>query len=143
MAHILVNIFLDANILFSASLPDGLLADFIGNLQQHAELLTSDYAKEEAERNIASKFPDRLTHFRRVAGRINCAPDTLFGLDVRLPEKDRPILCSAISASADFLLTGDKRDFGHLFGKRVAGVRVVSVQMLLSELIARGVVTDQ
>ena len=41
-----------------------------------------------------------------------------------LVEKDRPILAAAIAASADYLVTGDKSHFGHLYGTRVSGVCV-------------------
>ena len=40
-------------------------------------------------------------------------PDTI------LVEKDRPILSAALSAHANFLLTGDKNHFGHLYGTSV------------------------
>jgi uncharacterized protein len=45
--------------------------------------------------------------------------------EVVLPAEDRPILLSAISAGAAFLLTGDKRHFGPWFGKSIAGVLVL------------------
>ena len=109
-----MKVFLDANILFSASFPKSLLADFLSGLERHAVLLTNAYAKTEAERNIA----------------------------VELAEKDRPILCGAIAAHADYLLTGDKKDFGHLYGNTVRGVKIVSVQLLLADLIARGIVSE-
>jgi predicted nucleic acid-binding protein len=44
---------------------------------------------------------------------------------VRLDSKDRPILLAAIHGEADFLLTGDARHFGHLYGKRIEGVMVL------------------
>jgi predicted nucleic acid-binding protein len=43
-----------------------------------------------------------------------------------LVEKDRPILAAAIAASVDYLITGDKSHFGHLYGTRVSGVYVIS-----------------
>jgi len=47
-------------------------------------------------------------------------PDT-----IRLDPKDHPILLAAIHGNADYLLTGDARHFGHLYGKRIEGVLVV------------------
>ncbi|MBE3604877.1 hypothetical protein IMX07_14745 [bacterium] len=44
---------------------------------------------------------------------------------IRLDSKDRPILLAAIHGKADFLLTGDGRQFGHLYGGRVEGVMVL------------------
>ena len=44
---------------------------------------------------------------------------------IRLDPKDQPILLAAIYGKADYLLTGDVRHFGHLYGKRIEGVRVL------------------
>ena len=44
----------------------------------------------------------------------------------RLPDKDIPIFAAAIAASATVLVTGDRRNFGSLYGKKVAGVTVVA-----------------
>jgi predicted nucleic acid-binding protein len=44
---------------------------------------------------------------------------------IRLDPKDQPILLAAIHARADYLLTGDARHFGHLYGKRIGGVLVL------------------
>ena len=66
-------------------------------------------------------------------------PIRMFDPGVRLAEKDQPILCGAVVCGADFLLTGDKKDFGHLYGKTVHGVMVVSVAMLVEELIKRDI----
>ena len=47
----------------------------------------------------------------------------MFDLDVRLAEKDRHPLWEPSPGKRIFLLTGDKKDFGHLFGKTVHGVK--------------------
>jgi len=61
--------------------------------------------------------------------------------EVPLATKDHPILCGAIASKSDFLLPGDKRDFGHLFGKTVCGVKVVTVELLLAYFSTRGLVS--
>ena len=137
-----MRIFLDANILFSASFPRSLLADFLGELKKHAVLLTNAYAITEAERNLSAKIPKRLTACQEFAGTLELFPVQLFDLDVKLAEKDRPILCGAITAHADYLLTGDKKDFGHLFGRTIRGVKIVSLQLLLTDLIKRGIIKE-
>ncbi len=137
-----MKVFLDANILFSASFPKSLLADFLAGLERHAVLLTNGYAQTEAERNVAAKAPKRLVAYHELANRLQVVPLLVFDLDVELADKDRPILCGAIAAHADYLLTGDKKDFGHLYGKTVRGVKIVSVQRLLADLIARGTVGE-
>ena len=45
---------------------------------------------------------------------------------VRLPDKDHPILKAAIAAEATHLVTGDVKDFGPYFGRRIGGVLVVT-----------------
>ncbi len=137
-----MKVFLDANILFSASIPKSLLAGFLSGLERHATLITNAYAKAEAERNIAAKAPKRLAAYHEFAEKLQVVPLLVFDLDVELAEKDRPILCGAIAAHSDYLLTGDKKDFGHLYGQTVRGVKIVSVQLLLADLIARGIVSE-
>ena len=136
-----MRIFLDANILFSASCPGSHLAAFLGELRRHAALLTNAYARAEAERNIAAKQPTRLAAHEKFVTSLEMVPLRLFDPGVKLVEKDQPILCGAIEGSVDFLLTGNKKDFGHLYGKPVRGVKIVNVQMLVAELIARGIAT--
>lgn len=137
-----MKVFLDANILFSASFPKSLLAEFLRGLGQHATLLTNAYARLESERNIGAKVSKQIAAHHAFAARLQLVPLMVFDLGVKLAEKDRPILCGAIAAQADYLLTGDKKDFGHLFGKTVRGVKIVSVELLLAELVALGFLNE-
>jgi predicted nucleic acid-binding protein len=116
-------VFLDANVLFSAAYREapGLLA--LWRLKD-VNLLTSGYAAEEARRNLdtsarCARLERLLTDVEIVAE----APGVPLP-DVRLPEKDEPILRAAVAAGATDLLTGDLRDFGSLFGKTIVGVLV-------------------
>lgn len=72
--------------------------------------VTSAYAVVETRRNLLFADPE-----------ICVLPS-----GINLAEKDRPILAAAIHAGVDFLVTGDKRHFGHLYQKNVAGVRIIS-----------------
>ena len=51
--------------------------------------------------------------------------------------KDVPILSGAIAQKCTHLLTGDKKDFGFLFGQQVDGVLVVSPKLLAEEMVAK------
>jgi len=137
-----MKVFLDANILFSTSFLNSRLAQLLDHLHHHAVLLTNVYATTEAGRNIAAKQPARVAAHERFVATLELVPLHVFDPGVRLADKDRPILCGAISGSADYLLTGDKKDFGHLFGKTVRGVKIVSVHLLLAELMALGIVGE-
>lgn len=49
--------------------------------------------------------------------------------------KDRPILATAISEGCDILLTGDKRDFGHLFDQTIGSVTVMTPLMFAARFL--------
>ena len=117
-------VFLDANVLFSAAYREG-----AGLLElwrrPDVRLLASGYAVEEARRNLDS--PERRERLERLLSAIEVvmeAPSERLPDAVRLSEKDEPILRAAIAARATHLLTGDIRDFSHLFGRRVGGLLV-------------------
>lgn len=119
-------LFLDANVLFSAAYREesGLLR--LWKLES-VELVTSSYAVEEARRNL-NRGPQReclgdLTVGIRVVTEV---PRLTRPLGVELAEKDAPILAAAVACQATHLLTGDRRHFGHLFGKRVSDVLVLT-----------------
>lgn len=50
-----------------------------------------------------------------------------------LPEKDRPIMWAAIDTDATHRITGDFSDFGHLMGKSVEGVEIVSPTAFITQ----------
>lgn len=121
--HIL---FLDANVLFSAA-----YREHSGILRlwqiKSIKLISSIYAVEEARRNLdiplqkerleklLSDLEEVLPHHTNIELPKN----------VTIREKDKPILLSAISAKADFLITGDVRDFGKFYGKKIGGVTIL------------------
>jgi uncharacterized protein len=91
-----------------------------------AELLSSDYAVEEARRNL-DRAPAlaRLERLTAALTIVNLPRMPKLLLNVRIDSKDRPILLAAIYGKADYLLTGDGRHFGHLYGTRVECVMVL------------------
>ncbi|MCA9303426.1 MAG: PIN domain-containing protein [Phycisphaerales bacterium] len=123
----MVRVFLDANVLFSASNPGSNIERLIQLLTEHGQAVSSDFAIEEARRNITVKRPDWIDGFNTLVQRIETAPSTRFKLPVELTEKDQPILCTAIRAECVYLVTGDKRDFGHLYNTSVGSVRIVDL----------------
>ena len=90
------------------------------------QLLNSAYAIEEGTWSWID--PRLLPRFKRLLGSVATveAPQGYkLRENVRLDPKDQPILVAAIHGKADYLLTGDARHFGHLYGKRIEGVRVL------------------
>lgn len=130
-----MRVFLDANVLFSASNTGSNIAGLVDWLLAEATAVTSDLAREEARRNLAMKRADWLPAFELLMQRIEEVPSALFGLPVSLDERDRPLLCAAIRAACTHFATGDRRDFGHLFGQTVDQVQVVDL-LGLAKLLA-------
>lgn len=137
----MIALFLDANVLFSAvHRPDsapGLLVEFAAAGMVRA--VTSAYAIEEARRNLALKAPDSMPTWARVRDVCIMAPPplplTLEWSAARIAAKDAPILAAAIDARCDWLVTGDRRDFGHLFGTVQRGVLVMPPAEALRRLV--------
>ena len=82
------------------------------------QLVTSDYAHEEARRNIEAKRAHWYSTFSDIETKILQLPSAPLTHNIELVEKDRPILGAAIAHQCNDLLTGDKKDFGHLYGKK-------------------------
>ncbi len=132
-----MRIFLDANVLFSASQPESAFARLIVAAGRNARVLTSEIAGAEARRNLALKRPVWLESFEALLAELELVPAAVFSLPVSLDEKDMPLLCAAIRARSDYFVTGDRRDFGHLFGTRVLGTLVITPLQLAEILSGR------
>jgi len=121
-------VFLDANVLFSAAYrPDSRLRALWES--SDVELVSSEYAVEEARRNIQLAKPENADGLQALTDRlavIGGVGDADLPEGIQLHEKDRPILAAAIEAGASHLLTGDKTHFGRLFGKSIRGVLIVA-----------------
>lgn len=119
-------LFLDANILFSAAYRLDAGVTRLWRLP-NAVLLTSEYAIDEARRNLSR--PDQLERLGELVRSIESSPaaslDPTLRADIELPEKDWPILGGAVAAGATHLITGDLRDFGPYFGTKLLGVMIL------------------
>lgn len=135
-----MKVFLDANIIFAASLPRSRTGRFLRQLQKHATVVTSPYALDEVFRNLERKRPDALPSFQTITTTILSVVGEVDIPDVELDHKDRPILAAAVFSNCTHLVTGDLADFGHLLGKEIGGVKVLSMQLLLEELSANGII---
>ena len=118
-------VFLDANVLFSRGcLPASRLAD-LWRLPDTV-LLSSWYGVEEARRNLDEpKQREQLDRLLAQVDLVTTWPSSGLPRGIRLADKDAPILLAAIEARATHLLTGDRQDFGHLFGRTVSGVEIM------------------
>lgn len=120
----MLRVFLDANVLFSAAYREGAGLLVLWK-QPDVQLLTSGYAVEEARRNLHTA--DRRSRLEELLAAVRIgseAPQVPLPPGIRLPPNDEPILRAAIAAGATHLLTGDLRDFGHLMGRRIGGLKI-------------------
>ncbi len=117
-------LFLDANVLFSAAYREQAPLRRFWALAG-VELLTSAYAVAEAERHLDAEQRERLEALLAGVRVVADAPAGALPKGVVLRAKDAPILAAAIAANATHLITGDRRDFGVHFGKRLAGVLIL------------------
>lgn len=131
-------VFLDANVLFSAAYKADSRLRRLWNLPD-VQLVSSEYATEEAQRSLALVRPDNISHLESLLAKLTILPDapTRLRLQVELADKDKPILLMAVRAHATHLLTGDVQHFGHLFGKTVHGVRIMTPAQYLRQREAR------
>jgi predicted nucleic acid-binding protein len=131
-----VKIFLDANILFSGANCGSNLQKLLFMLATDHELVTSDFARIEASRNLDAKRPQWREGLAELLGQVTVANrEAPLPGDFALAEKDRPILAAAISAGCKILLTGDRRDFGFLFGRTIQGVKILSPADFAREIL--------
>lgn len=126
-----MRIFLDANILFSASKSSGAIRELLIRASAAGHVLCADeYVVTEARRNLELKAPETVEYLQTLLKNIELTtieaqplPRTLVP---DLPDKDRPVLAAAIRLHCSALITGDKSHFGPLYGVTVDGVTVYS-----------------
>lgn len=130
-----MKVFLDANILFSSSAEKSRVGKLVFKIQQHGICVSNSYALNEAKRNIIAKKFGTLEKLEFVLENVEINNALILDLSVEIKEKDIPILSGAIAQKCTHLLTGDKKDFGFLFGKSISGVKIVSPKLMATELV--------
>lgn len=134
-----MRIFLDANILFSASADGSATRVLLDAALKYAdECITCPHALEEAKRNIEAKRPQQSSGLEKILQCISVSNAFYIDLSINLPQQDIPILAGAIGAQCTHLWTSDKKHFGALYGKSIHGVRIVSSLLLADMLIDSG-----
>lgn len=137
-----VRLFLDANVIFAAAHSSGGRARALSRLAERGlcTLLASPHAIEEARRNLTLKSAEGTEALDGLLRRLDRVPEAgpklvAWSVAQGLPDKDAPILAAAVAAGADLLVTGDRTHFGHLEGRTVASVRVVSPATALAAVL--------
>jgi predicted nucleic acid-binding protein len=129
--------FFDANVLISAAWREGCEVAQIWQMEG-IRFITSNYVMGEVQRNLL-----QVSQIERLRGLMRSVQIVFFDNLPEIPEvlvvpeKDRPVLAGAIQAQADYLVSGDKKHFGPLYGKTICGVRITAPTELLTVLRLR------
>jgi len=121
-----LRVYLDANVLFSASLNDNSRFLEFWRLR-NVTPVTSRYAVGEVTKHL--RFDGHDKRFETLLERTQIISDAdirFIPSHIALVAKDAPILAAAISASVDYLVTGDKNHFARLYRTTIAGTYVIS-----------------
>ena len=128
------SVFLDANILFSVA-HGSVGLDSLWRLSKKGKcrLIASQYVIEEARRNLGSTEKLRKLDSCLSKVQVVTEADPKLSCSIDLPEKDIPVLMAAVTAKADYLLTGDIAHFGKYFGKDIMGVKILMAREYLQQ----------
>ena len=127
-------VFLDANILFSVA-HGSVGLDSLWTLSKRGKcrLVASQYVIEEARRNLEGAEKLKKLDSCLSGVRVVTEADPKLSCPIDLPEKDVPVFMAAVTAKADYLLTGDITHFGKYFGKSVMGVKILMAREYLRQ----------
>lgn len=127
-------LFLDANVLISAAWKEGSEIAQIWQMEG-VRLITSDYVMGEVLRNLhQTAQAERLRGLMRIVRVLAHSDLPEIAEADQVAEKDRKVLAAAVRAEADHLISGDKKHIGHVYGKRIRGVRITAPSELLAVL---------
>jgi len=137
-----MRVFLDANVIFSAALDSGSALRTFFRLADTGvcALIASPIVLDEARRNIARKQPAKIADLEQLISRLaiclEATPaDVRWAHSTGLPDKDAPILAAAAQAKAEMLVTGDRADFGSLYGRKLRGVEILTPRTALERIL--------
>ena len=126
MAGKRLKVFLDSNVIISGLFSDKgsprIILDLLSLDLPLLSCATGEYNIVEIERNLLKKMPAVLPVYRRYLKILNLEivplplSKDIKKLSGQIADKDVPVLASAINSNADFLVTGDKKDFEKLKG---------------------------
>jgi len=135
-----VRVVLDTNVIISGLLIAGSPADLIRQAwdSRRITLVTSEWQLDELRR--VSRYPHLKKHLTtsevgRLINRIRRHAEVLESLptvEASPDPDDNPILATAMTGKADWLVTGDKNDLLVLY--KINGVRIITARQLVQLL---------
>ncbi|MEK6725894.1 MAG: PIN domain-containing protein [Deltaproteobacteria bacterium] len=131
-----VRVFLDSNVILSGLLSDKgsprVILDLLCLNLPFLKGVTGRYNVIEIERNLEKKLPAALPVYKEYLPKLSLdivpipSEDEVKKLSGHTSEKDIPVLASALKGRADFLVTGDKKDFAGLMMKGTYPFRIMT-----------------
>lgn len=128
--------FLDSNVLLSGLFSDkGSPRIILDLLTLNLPILagaTELYNLMEVERNLKKKMPAAIPLYHEYLPKLGLevvalpSQETVRSMAGIIAEKDIPVLASAIACRAEYLITGDKKDFARLKTYKRYSLRIVS-----------------
>jgi uncharacterized protein len=101
--------------------------------------VTSAFVVAEVTRNLRVKAPEAVDRWERLIASVGIVVEAdarlVDRIGAQLPAKDRPVLAATLGCRATVLVTGDRRHFGPLFGRRFGGTVVLSPREALAFLV--------
>jgi predicted nucleic acid-binding protein len=149
MARKAVRVFLDSNVILSGLLSDKgaprVILDILSLKFPFLTGITGRYNIIEIERNLTKKLPAAIPIYREYIPKLNLEivplplPEEVKRFSSHTAEKDVPVLASALKGRADFLVTGDKKDFASLMKKESYPFKIATpaefIDVILPEVV--------
>ena len=145
MAERAVRVFVDSNVILSGLLSDRgaprVLLDILSLRLPFLICLTGRYNIIEIERNLANKLPGALPVYKGYLPKLGLkyipipSAEEVRRFSGPISDKDVPVLVSALNGKADYLVTGDKKDFGRLRQKTIYPLKIVSPSEFVDSII--------
>ena len=137
-----VRLFLDSNVILSGLISSKgsprILLDLLSIEVPLLKGITGQYNLDEIERNLARRFPELLSVYREYLPRIHLAVieipayEEIAALTEVMSPKDAPVLAATLAGKADYLVTGNKKDFPK---KSADPIRVVTPSDFLNKVL--------
>ena len=148
MAEKVVRVFLDSNVILSGLISEKgaprIILDILCLGLPFLTGITGRYNIIEIERNLAKKLSGVLPVYKKYLPELNLEILPLpsieeidnFSKDITaIADKDIPVLVSAIEGRANFLVTGDKKDFDKLKTGSTYSFKIVNPSEFLDAIL--------
>jgi predicted nucleic acid-binding protein len=137
-------IFLDSNVLLSGLFSDRgaprIILDLLALNLPMLSAAIGRYNLMEVERNLKKKMPAAIPVYHKYLPNLRLevvalpSAETVRHMAGVIAEKDIPVLASAIACGADYLITGDKKDFAKVKNDKRYDIHIVSPTEFVDEV---------